>query len=281
MAEKIYYDLSTDIAFRADGSQLANDNKPELLYKLTKELQVQFLNSSTLTDVHTGLAATANSATAAVDNDAVHYDDGAVSTPAIVGGVAIATIKVSGLSLTPRICGQIKLTNSDAETETINYRGYSLANGIYTFTLADVNYTVGDQTPTYSYDVADAVRVLQLPIVKDSAVDCTDKATGLFAVTLDCYNAIYQDLIEGNTEISNCKFEIQILDSDGDLIMAKKFGIKCLYLLDDDGGVPPVPSFAGADLEFGAGFSIITVDRTTGERRRWFIDDGIFGSESA
>lgn len=249
MSEKIYYDLQTDTAYRADGSQIANDNLPEFRYRNEKQLEWNLLKTASknandeFNDPETAYAAMTITATAAIDNDAKHYDDGAVSSPAIVGGVAIAAIKVSGLTEVPRIAGRLRLTNDAGETETINYYGYSLASGVYTFTLADGSYVAGDQTPTYSYSVADAVRVLQLPIVKDSAVDVTNKAAGVFVTTMDCDTVIYQELIEGETEISSCKQELQILDSLGKRILVKEIPVKCLYLLDDDGGIAPAPDY--------------------------------------
>lgn len=279
MAEKIYYDMQNDVAYRADGTQVANDNLPEFLYKELKTLQIQLLASDSkdsnddFDDEYTALAAVSVTATAAIDNDAVHYEDGDIDT-AIAAAVAIETIDVAGLSTTPRIAGRLTLTNDSDESETINYYGYTYASGVYTFTLADVNYSPGAQTPTYSYAEDDNCRVLQLPIVKDSSVDCTDKATGLFEVELDCNTAIFQELIEGEEEIDNCKIEIQVLDGSGNLIIVKKFRVKCLYLLDDAGGVPPAPSIASDDLVWtdSAKGPVLTA-RPNGNQYRIWIDD--------
>lgn len=240
--ETIYYDMVADLAYRSDGTRMANGNLPELRYRGVKALNIQLLNSSTLTDFYTDLAAVTVTASVAVDNDAAHYNDGTVSTPAIVDGVAISTIKVAGLTAIPRTCGRLKLTNAAAETETINYNGWSVTGGVYTFTLADASYVVGDQTPTYAYIVGCAVRVLQLPIVKDASVDVTDKATGLFVASLDCDNIIFQDMVEGSREISGCRLELQVLNVAGERIIVKEFPVKCLYLLDDDGGIAPAPT---------------------------------------
>jgi hypothetical protein len=74
----IYYDMKTDNAYRADGSQIANDNVPEFPYKSQRKIYFQLLNSFTtaLTDVYTRLASVTVTGSAAIDNDAIHYEDG-------------------------------------------------------------------------------------------------------------------------------------------------------------------------------------------------------------
>lgn len=243
--EKIYFDLSTDTAYRSDNSEIANDNIPEFRYKGERKIQWQFLNTATLTnnvftDVYTGLAALTISATSSIDNDAKHYDDGNPNAT-ITGGVAITTLPIKNLTETPRICGRLKLTNDAGETETINYNEWSLANAVYTFTLANASYVAGAQTPTYTYLATDDCRVLQIPIVKDSAVDVTSKATGLLETTLDCFKLVYQDMIEGETEITGCKHEIIVLDASLKQILVKQIPVKLLYIQDDDGAVGPAP----------------------------------------
>jgi len=244
--ETVYYDMQTDTAYRADGTEISNGNGPELRARFIKTLNIQLLKSSSkdsndqFDDKYTEFSGMSVTASAAVDDNSIHYYDG-LSNATITAGAPITTIAIKSLGGTPRIAGRLKLTNATAQTETINYNGFSLANSIYTFTLANATYVTGAQTPTYSYAANDAVRVLEIPIVKDESVDCTDKATGLFVAELDCDNVVYVDEIEGETEIDNCKFELTIFGATGERIEAKQFEIQCLALLDDDGGVAPAP----------------------------------------
>jgi len=284
MAEKIYYDMQNDVAYREDNTDAVNDNVIEFRYKEVKTLQIQLLASDSkdgsgdFDDEYTGLTGTSVTATCAVDNNAVHYYDGEVNT-AITGSVQISTIKIDNLGGTPRIAGRLKLTNSGGDTETINYNGFTLDDGVYTFTLADADYDVAAQTPTYSYAEDDDCRVKELPIVKDASVDVTDKNTGLFEAELDCHNIIYQNLIEGTEEISDCKCELQVLDGSSNVILAKEFKVKCLYLLDDDGGVAPAPSFPDTDIVFNDSTKgIVLTGRPNGNQYRFWIDDTIPGA---
>ncbi|MFQ3578662.1 MAG: hypothetical protein SNJ71_00800 [Bacteroidales bacterium] len=219
---------------------------PTFRYKQKKQICWQYLASARKTngvfdDFDTSLASVNVSATAAIDNNAIHYYDG-IPNVAITGGVSISTIEVKNLSGTPRICGRIKLTNENGQSETINYNGVTLSNSIYTFTLADSNYVVGAQTPTYSYNTTTSTaRVLENPIVKDSNVNCTNKSTGLFIITLDCNNIIYQDTIEGSTEISGTVIELTVINSSLEDVYVHTIPVRCLYKLDDDGNVAPAP----------------------------------------
>ena len=220
--EIIYYDIATDRAFRADQSPAENNNVPNLRYKNVKVIEWQFLASASVDgngdydDLDDSLAGLNITASAAVDNDAYHYDDAAVVTP-IVAATPITTVKLSGVDEDLlRECGRIKFTNAAAETETICYNGYVADGSNYVFTLANASYVAGAQTPTYSYILADTARILQNPIVKDAAVDCTDMATGKFIITLDCDNIIFQTMIHGSREISNCNLELTVKDVDED-----------------------------------------------------------------
>jgi len=244
--EIIYYDLSTDKAYRSNKTEIANDNIPQFRYKSKKQIQWQFLNTATITngvfsDVYTGLSATTVVATSSIDNNSVHFYDGHPNAT-ITKAVSAATIVIKELEGVPRICGRLKLTNAAGETETINYNGFTVSGTNYTFTLADASYVVGAQTPTYTYLTTDTCRVLEIPIVKDPTVDVTAKATGLFTTTLDCFKLVYQDLIEGEDEISGCKHEIIIKDTTPENILVKQIPVKCLGIQDDDGDVGPAPA---------------------------------------
>jgi hypothetical protein len=246
MSEKIYYDMRTDKAYRGDGSDIANDNVPELRYKDDRYFEVQLLatdhkdGNGAFDDPYTDLDGVAAAASAAIDNNKTHYFDGLIHT-AITGGAAIATVKVKSLSGTPRSCGTIRLVNSTGQTETVNYNGFSVALAVYTFTLADSDFVVGSQTPTYSHAENDKTRVLELPIVKDAACDISQIADGILTIHADCNKLIYQELVHGSEEISGTLMEWQIFDSGTKRVLVKSIPVKLLSVLDDDGAVGPAP----------------------------------------
>jgi len=245
--EIIYYNMADDRAYRGDGSALANDNVPLFRMRDLRDVEWRLLASDSrdangvFDDPYTALVGETVTASMAIDNNAIHYADGKVET-AITDGVAIGTIKLEALTQTPRIAGTIKLTNSTAETENINYNGYTVTGGVYTFTLADGSFVVGNQTPTYAYAKGDAARVLEMPIVKDATVDVTGKDTGVFLGEMDCNNVIFLDLIKNQSEIASCLVELQVYNNSARRLFALSVRVRCLYVLDDDGAVGPAPS---------------------------------------
>ncbi len=248
--ELVYYDLSTDIAYREDQSEIANDNIPEFKYKLEKALAVQFLDSDSV-DANADFndfadESAVSAASASIDNNHDHYEDGAASAAYTIGGAPYSKVTLKNITeLSPRAAGRIKFTKAGGDTETIKYNGVSPgATGIYTFTCADANYDADPWTPSFNFAADDVARYIENPIVLDSSVDITDKATGLFVATMDCNNVIAQDLTEGVAEIEDCTFELKLLDGSANLIKAKEFSIRFLSLQDDDGEEAPAPEDA-------------------------------------
>ncbi len=246
--ELAYYDLSTDIAYREDQSEIANDNIPEFKYKLEKALAVQFLNSDSV-DANGDFddfadKSVASSSLATLDDNNDHFDDGAANAAYSIAGAPYSTVTLKSLTeLTPRTVGRIKFTNAGGEEETIKYNGVTPgAAGIFTFICADVNYDADPWTPSYNFAEDDVARYIENPIVEDQSVDITDKATGLFVATMDCNNVIAQDLTEGVAEIEDCKFELQLLDASSNVVEAKEFPVRFLRILGDDGDESPAPA---------------------------------------
>ena len=244
--EKIFYNRTTDRAYREDGSDIANKNMPAFRYKTKRQLAWQYINSLSkdengeFDDFYTGFTGQTITASFAVDNNSDHYFSGALNT-AVTG--TITEIEVKALSGTPRIAGTIQLTNSAGDTESVNYNTFTELNGVYMFKTADSSFAIGAQTLTNSYVADDAVRVLELPIIKteNADIDQTNKDTGLFIITVNSKTLIFGDLVEGSEQIQNCHGGLKIYDSTAELIEEKTIGVRCLGLLDDDGGIPPAP----------------------------------------
>ena len=305
--EKIYYNLANDKAYREDGTDIANNNKPAFTYKTERDLAVQFLNSmdqdasGNYTDVYTGWVGKSITASVAIDNNYKHYFSSAVET-ALTAGTAVSSVALKDVSGAPRIAGSIKITNSAGESETAYYNGFTESNGVYTFATADSNYTTANFTPTYSYAQDDAAKVVELPIIKTQAadVDTTDKDTGLLSFPINSDTLIFGTLVEGSSGLENTNLEIQIFNSTPQLEWAKEFGVLLKGIIDDEGDVGPAPASdyytkaetsalvngkadkVGTDdiqiTDSTKGF--ILQDRTTGTNYRLFIDNNIIGIES-
>ena len=247
--ETIYYDRSNDIAYREDQSDIANRNKPEFKYKTIRQLAWQYLNSTRkdsngdFDDFYTGFTGRTITPSFAIDNNRDHVFPGALN--AGVSGT-VSTIAIKSLSGIPsdglRTLGTIELTNGSSETENVNYNGYSEASGVYTFTLADANFVPGDQTLTYAYLTDDSARIKEVPITKTTSlnIDQSGKDNGLFIITVSSKKEIFRQLVEGSKEIADCVGELQIHEA-GELAEAKEIGVRCLGLVDDDGGIGPAP----------------------------------------
>lgn len=242
--ELVYYDQSTDIAYREDQSQIANENLPEWKYKLNKTIGVQFLDSNSVDangdfDDFSDESVTVSSSSA-IDNNNNHYEDGAANLPYTNAGGPYDEIEITSITGPFRAVGRFRFTNATGQQDVVNYRGVT-GTGPFTFQTADVDFDIASWTPVNDYAIDDVARYVEEPIMKDSTVDTTNKATGLFETTLNANNLIYQELIEDNAEIEGCSFEIQLLDGSAEIIKAKEFRVKCIRLLDDGGEVAPAP----------------------------------------
>jgi hypothetical protein len=245
--ETIFYDVNSDQAFRDDQTAVANNNKPEFVFRTKRSFILQLLNSTSIdangnyNDFYTGFIGVTITPTGAIDNNADHYFDGELN--AGISG-SISSFEIKGLTGTPRIVGTVKVTNGTGDFENINYNGFEVANGVYTFETADANFDPNPVTLTNTYSADDDARLKELPIIKIpfTEIDQTDKDTGKFIITVDSDTLIFQDLIEGSYSLGDdVEFEFQATDTEPRLIMAKKFGVKCLGLLDDNGDPGPAP----------------------------------------
>lgn len=219
------YGIGTDGELTA----LSGAIQPYIFYKETIQIRHQLLNGVDTTDVYTGLAGLTISASAAVDNNFTHYYTAAVSG-AYTG--AITAIVVTGLTgYTPTRTGRLLLINAANESESVDYTSWTLVGTTYTFAVS--------KTLTYTYANADVCRVSDTPIIKTTTVDLTNQATGLLIYTLNARTEPYQNKASTSSEIKDCKFEAQIIESAIPILVAQ-FEMKCFNLLDDDAALPPI-----------------------------------------
>lgn len=246
-AELIYYILDTDTALRADKSEIANTNLPECIYKQqNKDIDLQFLNTNhedgngAFDDFFTGHAALTVTGSTAADNNWNHISTAILGeTLTIAVPVSDFDINTVGSDFDPeRPAGTINFVDG----ESVNYNDITdLGSGNYNLQTADINFDTADFTPIATHTSGEALRTIELPIIKDPLIDVTDKATGLYHVSFDCFNSIYQSLVEGSADIDDCIFEIQIFEA-GVPILVKQFDIALKGVLDDDGGLAPAPA---------------------------------------
>lgn len=230
---KIYWDVVGRNAYDAGGNELANNNIPYIGYKEKITLILQLIKSKVVTDVFTGLASDTITCEAAVDDDNVNYYEGAL-TATKTG--AITSITMDGIT-SPDIyaTGKLYLRNAAGEDETIDYSAYSLNGSVYTFTVS--------VTLAHSYAENDICRLIAQPLiaVENADINQTNKATGLFSITLYSYTAPYQKAVNGKWEISSCRFGFYASDSNGADLCGVVFPIKCYSRLIDILSVPPSP----------------------------------------
>jgi hypothetical protein len=232
----IYWDVNGRQAYSANGStlvSLANDNLPYIGYKEKIKINLQLLNSALITDVFTGFNGVSIACEAAVDDNSVHYYEGAL-TAAKSG--AVVTITADGFSGEDVYdTGTLYLRNAARQSETVAYTSYSLANGIYTFTVS--------KTLSYSYANNDTCRIISQPIIaiENAAIDQTDKDTGLFVLEVYAYTQPYQRKVLNKWEIDDCRIGFYALDATPNDICGCLFKIRCFNRLRDTAVIPPPP----------------------------------------
>ena len=245
MAETIFYDLATDKAFREDKSEIANLNLPENIYKLTADFNIQLLNSQSVddngnySDFYVGFVGKTVTSRAAVDNNFI-ITSTALLAVALSTGVPVGTITIKALGTnfnTTRPAGTINLSS----TESVNYNAITADGDNWILQTANASFVTENYTPPADYAVNLALTSVELALIVDSAVDVTEKDTGLLVITNDSFNSVYQAEANGLEEIETCWQEFSVIE-DAVTIMRKRFPVRCLGILDDDGGVAPAPS---------------------------------------
>jgi len=228
----LYYDVYTRKIYGASGAELANENLPYIAYKEQLALTLQLITSSTITDKYSTSGVTA--CEAAIDDDWTHYYEGALT--AGKSGAVIAITADGFTSPDAYSTGTLYLQNAAWENETVDYTAYSLANGVYTFTVA--------ATLTYAYAENDTCRLIAHPLiaVANSAITKTDAATGKFIIALDAHTQPFQRAINGKEEIVNCKFGFFALDNTGDDVISVLCAFKCKNRLIDTSVIGPAPA---------------------------------------
>lgn len=241
MAITFYVDVPTKDVYNADGAKITASNAPRIIFREESAINIQYLNSpptepqiadpATL-DKYIGFAGLTLGSVAVIDNNWDHYFIGAANAGYSGSVIAIA---VKTLSSAPRAqTGTLVLINSAGQSESVAFTAYSLAGGVYTFTVS--------ATLSYTYLANDVIRVSENPIIKTITADTTDQATGLFVVSLDGNSAVFQDEVSGAQYIADCKFAHILKNDDDDVISAFAMPFICENILDDDGAVPPAPA---------------------------------------
>jgi len=222
---KIYQNIVSGSILDAAGNPLENTAQPFIRLGETAVYDIQYLNSDTVSDVYTGLAGTAISATASVDNDWIHFFDGKL-TAAASGAITQLAVGYSGDGyINPT--GQLQLENAAGDQETVEYTAFTVSNGNYTFAVA--------ATLANSYASGATCRIAQTPLIAAASVDITHKDTGRLLVTLCADNKRYVNALNNTKEITACALSVQIYGAAADgetapLILAQEFDFRCLNL---------------------------------------------------
>ena len=227
----VYYDVNTKRSYDENQQQIGGTNQPYILFREKMTVTIQYLNSANPSDEYVGFNGLTITSSVAVDNDFVHFNTGA-----LVGSYsgAITSVTASGLSsVTPPSTGNLVLTNSSGESENVAYTARVKSGDNWIFTVS--------VTLTYSYANGDECKASEALIIKspNSEIDQTDKDTGKFVVTLDANNEVYQELIQGKTELTGCSLEHQVRDVTPELIFVGRFLFRCFNIMDDEGAIPP------------------------------------------
>ena len=245
----LYYNINSGKAYDAATNEISDNNRPFIFYSESINVTLQYLNSDTkdedgaFTDFYTGFTGITITSSAAIDDNNIFYGETTLVTP-LTAATPVSTITLATPDETPRKYGTLKLTNSSGETESVNYNNYQVSGGNYIFTTADADYETTDYTPTYNFAEDDVVLIKEPPLVKSTTIDDTDKDTGAFVITLDGYNAVLFEEINGESQLKdNVRFEHKIYESGNDYpSFVSQFYWLFKNLIDYDGDAPPAPN---------------------------------------
>lgn len=290
MSKTIYYDRQA--GRRINSAGMSDAAKPNLRYQEYVDWSIN------VKDYVGGVVSAADLSDCVVFRAAVDTDFlASLVTGALAAGYsgAVTAIRVDGLgSAAPPSAGVIHLTNGAGDTESIAYDGIT-ANGTGDYTFS-VNATL-----TYIYlnnDVASYENTAPCVRVLDADIDDTDKATGVIVVTLDADTATFLNALDGEESVDGY-FELAGLNSSARTVFYMRIPITLQNILDPNTGAPGAPvsnyhtkielaallfdkadKVGAADLEItDSAKGYILKDRTTGNRCRLFVDNGIIGIE--
>ena len=241
----IYYVVPTGKAYASDGSEITNDNLPEIRFTQRTIINWQLLNSlevnadGDFTDFYTGFAGKTISASACVDKDYDWENTGALAV-GLTNGVAVSTVTVSGY--TPPDSPLVRpLGKIEIGSQSFYYCACVKSGENYIFTCADEDYIAANFTPSADYAADTELTVHEAAIIKATSagglIDITSYATGLFILTLISNNPVYKTLIEGKTKIDDCAQELKIFssESESEPEFIGEYDISCLNCRDYNG----------------------------------------------
>jgi hypothetical protein len=233
----LYYDVSTRKVYDETlENELGNDAIPYLAFKEECEVEWHLLNSKSLTDVYTGFDGVTISPSMAVDDSYAWYAAGTL-TSGLTAATPYSTVTVSGLESAPRAAGKIVVYTSAGLYETIYYNQVTASGSNYVFRCSDSSYVTAAFTPTNTYALGDTARVHESPYLKAASadIDQTDKATGVFIVSLDGDNSVFESAIQGRESISAGLYgELKVLDGSANLLLVARVPFRLDGLLDND-----------------------------------------------
>ena len=241
--KKIFYDLRNQVAYDANQVLIVNNSLPIFTYSVNEEVYIQLLNTASVdedgifNDFYTFPSGVG--ACFAVDNNYVKYTELTLNED-VSGTMDRVQIKTT---VKPREIGSITFTNDNLETETVNYNGYTVDTDYITLFLADSQYNRTPYTFTYSYLEGDETDVSNYPLFKDENGDIQNN-DGLIKFDANLTNVVLMKEIINSPNISNCLFEFQIKDVNGDNIIIENFPVYVRGTVDcyNSGTAPVIPA---------------------------------------
>ena len=170
-----------------------------------------------------------------IDNDWTQVIDSELAAGVGPGAITLVTCPTADFSTAPLTTGRLILTNGAGLSETVDYTSYVTNGANYDFTCST--------TLTNTYLTADDCDLVESNLVEaqNSDIDSTNKATGRLIVTLDADNTAYIAAAQASSggEITDSKWELQVLDGSLDLVDSITGEFKTYALLADDFSLPP------------------------------------------
>ncbi|MDD3886937.1 MAG: hypothetical protein PHI35_08690 [Victivallaceae bacterium] len=204
-----------------------------------------FDNLGNLSNPYLGFAGTLAAAESVIDNNYNWYDRAALAV-ALAAGTEVSAISAR-LDAVPRVCGTLRLDDSNV----VNYNGFTVADGIYSFATADADFAAAGFTPGADFAADHGFDLLEQPVIVSGDADDSDRETGRFFHTLDALNPVYESMVEGNGSISGTTLEFTVREG-GRPVLQATLPFDCLGSLSYRPGVAALPpnSWSAADSRY-------------------------------
>ncbi len=260
MSKQIFYYLDASITppgwYGSDGQDLSANNPQAINWREFAEVQYQLTDgppdfdaAGTLTNPYTGFTGATHTNATTIDNNFIKYQSSLLKTT-LTAATPVSAIQQTAAS-TPRLLGTLYFVNSSGESETVNYNGFTDdGGGLYTFTTADVDFTVADYTPTYNFAIDDTARVYEVPIIL-SANNSSDPDNGLYGGELDADNPVYEALVGNSDDITGCRIELNIYEAGRPVFVARmNFDCENRMATDFTSPLPPQADYTVLDSRY-------------------------------